>query len=211
MWRSTLLGRFVGALAALVLVATACGGDGETIVDTATNAATDVVESVSSDEPEAPAEPAAAEPREPEQREEEQPAAPEEPAAAEEPREPEQREEEAAAAEEPAAEEPAAEEAPADETAAAPTSAVIIDPATLDPALIAAGADTYAQACARCHGEAGEGTQRGRPLAGIAAEQPDPAVHIVSVAEGKGNMPAFGERLSPEEVSAVVAWTRAEF
>lgn len=80
-----------------------------------------------------------------------------------------------------------------------------------DPAVLAMGAEVFTQACARCHGPAGEGTQRGRELTGIALEQPDAAVHVASVTDGKGNMPAFAESLSVEQIAAVTAYVRETF
>lgn len=86
-----------------------------------------------------------------------------------------------------------------------------VEEAASDPAVLAMGAEVFTQACARCHGAAGEGTQRGRPMTGIALEQPDAAVHIASITDGKGNMPAFAESLSAEQISAVVAYVRETF
>lgn len=100
--------------------------------------------------------------------------------------------------------ETAVEAAPVEEGAAENAAAA-------DPALVALGAETYAQACARCHGGVGEGTQRGRALTGIALEQPNASIHIASVSDGKGNMPAFAEQLTGDQIIAVVGWVRSEF
>ena len=37
---------------------------------------------------------------------------------------------------------------------------------------------------------------------------PDPADQIAVVTNGRGGMPAFGDRLSAEEIAAVVEYTR---
>lgn len=73
-------------------------------------------------------------------------------------------------------------------------------------AMIAAGMAVFAENCAGCHGMSGEGTSRGRPLMEISAEQPDQSVHITVVVDGKGRMPAFGDKLSADEIAAVVAY-----
>lgn len=80
----------------------------------------------------------------------------------------------------------------------------------IDPAMIEVGTAVFAESCSGCHGAAGEGTSRGRPLIGISAEQPDTAVHVASITDGKGRMPAFGDKLSAEEIEAVVAYVHSE-
>jgi LPXTG-motif cell wall-anchored protein len=42
-------------------------------------------------------------------------------------------------------------------------------------------------------------------------QQPDRAVHVTSVTEGKGNMPAWDATLSAEEIDAVVSYVRLGF
>lgn len=76
----------------------------------------------------------------------------------------------------------------------------------------AAGKAVYEQSCAGCHAADGTGVAgRGRPLTGIAA-QGDRATHIASITDGKGaNMPAFGERLSADEISQVTSYLRLTF
>ena len=71
------------------------------------------------------------------------------------------------------------------------------------------GAALYGASCAGCHGGDGSGGL-GPPLAGGRMEDrfPDPADQVLVVTAGRGNMPAFGERLSAEEIDAVVAYTR---
>lgn len=82
---------------------------------------------------------------------------------------------------------------------------------TEDAAQVAAGEEVYASSCSGCHGANGEGSDNGRPLTGIAAQEPDRTVHIMSVTDGKGSMPAFGDRLSEDEIDAAVAFVRATF
>lgn len=80
-----------------------------------------------------------------------------------------------------------------------------------DPALLEAGEAIFVEGCAGCHGADGAGTDFGRPLLGIADQQPDRLVHIASVRDGKGGMPAFGDSLSDEEIDAAVAYVRLTF
>ncbi len=79
-----------------------------------------------------------------------------------------------------------------------------------DPGQVEAGMAVYESNCAGCHGAEGEGSDRGRPLTGIAS-QGDRATHIASVTSGKGNMPAFGERLSDDEIGSAVSFVRLTF
>jgi mono/diheme cytochrome c family protein len=62
--------------------------------------------------------------------------------------------------------------------------------------------------CARCHGTDGAGGF-GPALAGVVVEAfPDPADQEAVVANGRGSMPAFDDTLTPEQISAVVEYTR---
>lgn len=73
------------------------------------------------------------------------------------------------------------------------------------------GAVIYAGACASCHGADGGGGI-GPALAGGAVVEafPDVADQITIVAEGQGGMPNFDDSLSPEEIEAVVVFTRED-
>lgn len=80
-----------------------------------------------------------------------------------------------------------------------------------DPDAVEDGREVYANTCSGCHGDDGTGSSTGRSLIGIASQEEDRSVHITSVTDGKGGMPAFGSRLSEEEVDAVVSFVRLEF
>ncbi|HSL59791.1 MAG TPA: cytochrome c [Acidimicrobiales bacterium] len=79
---------------------------------------------------------------------------------------------------------------------------------TADPELVL-GREIYAAQCASCHG-AGGGGGAGPALSDGRVERayPDLADQIALVANGRGAMPAFGERLDAEELEAVVRYTR---
>jgi mono/diheme cytochrome c family protein len=86
-----------------------------------------------------------------------------------------------------------------------PTAATGPDggPAAVDGAVVFAGA------CASCHGAEGEGGIGPTLADGAVVEAfPDVADQIVIVTEGRGGMPDFGDSLSPEEIEAVVLYTR---
>jgi mono/diheme cytochrome c family protein len=105
---------------------------------------------------------------------------------------------------------------------------------TLEPPTVEAegaldtGAEVYGQ-CAACHGASGGGGV-GPAFDGVTETFEDPATHMQWVTLGStgwqqevgdtygdtgkpvsGGMPAFGESLTPEELTAVVAYERAEF
>jgi mono/diheme cytochrome c family protein len=79
-----------------------------------------------------------------------------------------------------------------------------------DPAE-AAGAAVYADNCASCHGADGGGGV-GPALAdgAVVASFPEPAAQIAVITEGRDGMPAFGDRLSAEEIEAVTVYTRED-
>lgn len=80
-----------------------------------------------------------------------------------------------------------------------------------DPAQVEAGMAVFETNCAGCHGADGTGSNQGRPLTDIATQEPDRSVHIASVTDGKGSMPAFGERLEADEIDAAVSYVRLTF
>jgi len=72
------------------------------------------------------------------------------------------------------------------------------------------GADLYAARCASCHGAQGQGGFGPELGNGEAAKNfPNVADEIDIVTNGEGSMPAFGGRLSADELKAVVEYTRS--
>lgn len=71
------------------------------------------------------------------------------------------------------------------------------------------GEVVFARDCAACHGPSGEGGVGLKLADGRVVERyPDPADHRAVVVEGRGAMPAWGSRLSDEEIDAVVRYER---
>ena len=71
-----------------------------------------------------------------------------------------------------------------------------------------AGATLYATRCASCHGDDGSGGF-GPALAGVVSDVfPNEADEIAVVANGRGSMPSFADSLTPEQIAAVVEFTR---
>lgn len=78
-----------------------------------------------------------------------------------------------------------------------------------DPQLVV-GRDVWAKHCVRCHGADGTGG-RGPSLAdgAVAEKYPNPQVQVSIITQGlNGKMPGFRTLLTPEELEAVVAYTR---
>jgi mono/diheme cytochrome c family protein len=73
----------------------------------------------------------------------------------------------------------------------------------------AAGAKLFAANCATCHG-AGGGGGIGPQLSDmrVVRQYPDEADEIKVVSGGRSGMPAFGSRLSTDEIKLVVEYTR---
>lgn len=87
------------------------------------------------------------------------------------------------------------------------------DDATPSDPVLAQGQQVYRQNCASCHGAKGGGGA-GVKLAGVVASRyPNIDDHIAVIAQGRGNgrMPAFEDRLTPEEIAAVARWEREGF
>ena len=72
------------------------------------------------------------------------------------------------------------------------------------------GAQIYSANCATCHGATGKGGVGPRLADLVVAHYPDEADEITVVAGGRNGMPSFSGRLSPEEIRAVVAYTRTD-
>lgn len=77
------------------------------------------------------------------------------------------------------------------------------------------GREVYADKCARCHGSDGQGRTR----MGESVEPPDlsdpawqrgrtDARMAASVADGRGQMPAFRKKLSRQDIAASIAYVR---
>jgi len=79
---------------------------------------------------------------------------------------------------------------------------------TPDPVLVV-GRDVYAKECSNCHAADGGG-KRGPRLSGgsVVDRYPEVADQIAVVTDGRAAMPAFGSRLTDEEIEAVVLYTR---
>lgn len=79
----------------------------------------------------------------------------------------------------------------------------------------ASGADTYKARCAMCHGADGTANTPAGKLFKAAAFS-DPAIvkipdadRAVVVKNGKNKMPAFGDKLSADQIAAVLAYIRS--
>jgi mono/diheme cytochrome c family protein len=71
------------------------------------------------------------------------------------------------------------------------------------------GAAIFGANCAACHGGDGSGGIGPRLAGGRVVERfPDPADQIAVVTDGRGGMPAWGGKLTDEEIAAVVEYTR---
>lgn len=79
------------------------------------------------------------------------------------------------------------------------------------PALAADGAATYKAKCAMCHGPDGSKENPGMNLKAISGpdvQKKTDAQLIESTTKGVGKMPAFGGKLSDDEIKATVAFIR---
>jgi mono/diheme cytochrome c family protein/uncharacterized membrane protein len=103
----------------------------------------------------------------------------------------------------------------ASETTAAPETTTAPETTAAPETTVAAvgaidGMAIYESNCARCHGADGSGG-RGPSLQGLATEEPDRQFAIDQIVEGGGGMPAFGNRLTLEQINAVVDYIYAAF
>jgi mono/diheme cytochrome c family protein len=75
----------------------------------------------------------------------------------------------------------------------------------------AEGLAVYNSTCTFCHQADGQGVEGSfPPLAGSDfVTQEDPTGVIQTVLHGRGQMPSFGDRLSDEEIAAVVSYIRS--
>lgn len=72
------------------------------------------------------------------------------------------------------------------------------------------GPDIYAATCATCHGPSGQGFV-GPSLVDTALKYPNIADEIAIVTNGRGQMPAWGGRLTTKQIANVVEYTRGQF
>ena len=74
-------------------------------------------------------------------------------------------------------------------------------------------ASTYKTYCVSCHSQDGRGTPTGKSLHiadfhSAQVQQQSDAQLAAVIAEGRGNMPAFGTRLSKDQIDALVKYVR---
>ena len=109
------------------------------------------------------------------------------------------------------------------ETAASETAAVLdstegvaaglaetadTDPEMADSEHLKRGETVYADHCAICHGRSGLGDTAVALAGRMRVAYPDVSDQIAVVADGRGTMPGFLDRLTADEIEAVVAFTR---
>jgi mono/diheme cytochrome c family protein len=71
------------------------------------------------------------------------------------------------------------------------------------------GPEIFAASCASCHGSDGGGGLGPQLSDGAVVEAyPVPAAEVAVVTDGSGTMPAFGDDLTPQQIAAVVEYTR---
>lgn len=80
--------------------------------------------------------------------------------------------------------------------------------AAADADLSERGESVYAEHCAVCHGLSGLGATADGLAGRMVEAYPDAAEQVAVIAGGRGIMPAFADRLTLEEINAVVAFTR---
>ena len=82
------------------------------------------------------------------------------------------------------------------------------------PLLAADGAAVYKANCNTCHGPTGAGDtpagkmMKAKPLGGADVQKLTDAELTTTITNGKNKMPAFGKKLSADDIKAVVAYVR---
>jgi mono/diheme cytochrome c family protein len=77
------------------------------------------------------------------------------------------------------------------------------------------GASLFKANCVLCHGADGSGNTsagkalKAKDLRSDEVQKESDAALIDAITKGKGNMPAFGDRIKPDEVKSLVAYVRA--
>lgn len=89
-----------------------------------------------------------------------------------------------------------------------PTASPAVPAAAIEAAGGIDGSVIYSARCAGCHGGDGSGGIGPKLATRVVVRFPDPAKQVVVVTEGRRGMPAFGGRLTEEEIAAVVEYTR---
>jgi mono/diheme cytochrome c family protein len=82
------------------------------------------------------------------------------------------------------------------------------DPTAHPPRQLALGQSIYTARCAICHGPSGAGGTGPALDSGMVDKYPDARAQELVVALGRNAMAGFGDQLTPDEISAVVAYTR---
>lgn len=73
------------------------------------------------------------------------------------------------------------------------------------------GSDVFAASCAECHGDKGEGAKKGIPQTSGHALAHSEEEYVKQVNNGTPHkMPAFKDKLTPEQIAAVVKYLRTE-
>ena len=80
------------------------------------------------------------------------------------------------------------------------------DDGSADPVLVR-GREIWGKACASCHAPDGSGG-RGPSLTSVEERFPAFADQVGLVADGRGSMPGFSGRYDPDDLEAVVRYTR---
>ena len=82
------------------------------------------------------------------------------------------------------------------------------------PLFAADGAALYKANCNTCHGPTGAGDtpagkmMKAKPLGGADVQKLTDAELTTAITNGKGKMPAFGKKLSADDIKAVVTYVR---
>ena len=105
---------------------------------------------------------------------------------------------------------PETTEAPADtESSETETTTPDTTEASAEPAVVD-GMTIFEANCARCHGSDGGG-RTGPKLLGIADKDPDKTKTLGLVTDGGQRMPSFGDKLTAEEITAVIDFVHEAF
>ncbi len=84
--------------------------------------------------------------------------------------------------------------------------------AAAGPALAVDAAALYSSKCAACHGKDGKGSATGKKMGAkdLAEEASEPVAEIAEdISKGKGKMPGFKGKLSPDEIEAIAKYVKA--